>query len=154
MRDAHANLELEILNHYPSGFVRPSAQTIDFLGSRRPFRTVGLPTWQMQIIRGHPSLYLSDQDMGISDYCHLGLGFEVGAEWADVIEKMSEWGTWLVHTLRALQAQIDASIAVVRVRQIEGRLRVVTNDNLWPPYQEYWRSFLRWTEEQPPPIYS
>ena len=109
---------------------------------------VGLPAWQIRVIQGHPSLYLAEEDVGISDYCHLALGFEAEAEWASCIEKMSEWGSWLVLSLRSSGGQDDARIAVVRVQQINGRLRIGTNDNLRPPYRESWRSYIRWIEEQ------
>jgi len=111
---------------------------------------VGLPAWQIGVIQGHPSLYLAEEDVGISDYCHLALGFEVEAEWADLIKDLSDCGSWLVHTLRASRDQADARIAVVRVRQMGGRLRIGASNNLHLPYREFWHSCIRWVEAQPP----
>ena len=148
MNGPHSNLERELLNHYPSGSLGTAAPS--FHGSRRPFRMVGLPAWQIGVIQGHPSLYNAEEEVGISDYCHLALGFEVDAEWADLIEELSDCGSWLVQILRASSDQADAKIAVVRVREIGGRLGIGASDNLHAPYREFWRSCIHWIEAQPP----
>ena len=141
-RPQMSRLEIEVLNHYPD-YGSFGTKSDSVFAGRRAFRTLGLPPWQLELIHQYPSLYLAEEDMGIADYCHLAYGFEVREDYASVISQLSEVGSSLAKTLRTSGAQPEARIAIVRVQQEEGRLKIRANDNLHEPFRTTWRSYVQ-----------
>ena len=119
-------LDREVMNHYPLyGYRKRDEVSALKWSNRRPYRTTGLPAWQLAIIDAYPDLYRSPDDMGVPDYCHLPFGFEAGSHWSRRLTELSRTGSAIVYYLRSSEVQPEATIVMLSVWNLRDCLTYV-----------------------------
>ncbi len=121
------------------------------------FSTIGLPPWQLKIIKQFPDIYLEPNPVIVQwfragkraslfddpNYCNLRCGYEFDEGWAALAIEFSEAISSFVQKLRESGLQRDAWVRSHVFKQKLGELRWQGQNNLEPPFKQIVAGYIK-----------